>query len=227
MPTASASTAGVYRAEKRSTSLCVGALEACASSTRCMSLARVESADVAVTETSRRPEVLRVPANTLSPRPLSTATGSPVTDDSSTPEAPRSTIPSSAIRSPGRTTIVSPTATSAGVTSTSALPRFTLTRAGARDMSALIDALVRARDLASSAFPTAKSTTTVAPSLHSPMEAAPITAIVMSTFMSRERARIEPSARLAVRVPPARIARANPKIDQDCMSRAPTAQPAA
>ena len=57
---------------------------------------------------------------TAAPSPTSTGTGSPVSIDWSTADAPETTIPSVAIFSPGRTTKRSPTTSSATGTSTSA-----------------------------------------------------------------------------------------------------------
>ena len=73
---------------------------------------------------------------------------------------------------------------------------------------------VRASERDSSSPPSANRKTTVAPSLHCPIAAAPMTAIVMSTFMSSERACSDDPARAAhVIQPPATIASAYAATD--------------
>jgi len=62
-----------------------------------------------VTLTSSDPFWLMVPANTSSPACLLTGIGSPVTAAWSTYEIPAITVPSTGIRSPGRTLTTSPT----------------------------------------------------------------------------------------------------------------------
>ena len=67
---------------------------------------------------------------------------------------------------------------------------------------------VRASERASSSPPSAKRKTTVAPSPHSPRAAAPLTAMVMSTFMSSVRAMSDAAALRQMSAPPVRIAAA-------------------
>ncbi len=112
-------TAGVYRAAKRSTIASAGARVACASSTRWTILAMVLSAAVAVVRTRSVPPSRMEPANTGSPGPLVTGIGSPVMAASFAAATPSSTTPSTAMRSPGRATTVSPTAMSAAGTASS------------------------------------------------------------------------------------------------------------
>lgn len=82
------------------------ALASCASSTALMMRATTVSSDKAVTQNSSVPDSLMVPAKTESPGFLSTGMLSPVTGDWSTVPAPPVTVPSSGMRSPGRTLIV-------------------------------------------------------------------------------------------------------------------------
>ncbi len=88
----------------------VGALLSCASSTSRTTRAMVLSAAVAVTRTRKAASPLIVPAKTLAPVPLRTGMLSPVTEDSSTEPSPDIISPSAAMRSPGRTKMVAPTA---------------------------------------------------------------------------------------------------------------------
>src|SRR5665647_553754 len=73
---------------------CIGALEACASSTSRMIFARVVSCKVVLTSTSNAPLVFTVPEVTLAPADLFTGADSPLSMDSSTALRPSSTIPS-------------------------------------------------------------------------------------------------------------------------------------
>ncbi len=73
---------------------CIGALEACASSTSRMIFASVVFCNVELTSTSSAPLVFKVPAETFAPIDLLTGTDSPLSMDSSTALCPSSTIPS-------------------------------------------------------------------------------------------------------------------------------------
>ncbi len=108
--TAITSTIGTKIAEIRSASRWTGAFEPCASSTRRAICASAVSLPTLVASTTRRPDVFTVAPNTSSPAATSTGTGSPVSIDTSTADAPSTTRPSVAIFSPGRTTNRSPTA---------------------------------------------------------------------------------------------------------------------
>ncbi len=68
-----------------------------------------------------------VPAKTEAPATFSTGMLSPVSMDSSTADSPSVTVPSTGMRSPGRTTTTSPGSTSSVFNSTSA--EFRITRA--------------------------------------------------------------------------------------------------
>src|SRR5665811_329834 len=73
---------------------CIGALEACASSTSRMIFASVVFCNVEVTSTSSAPLVFTVPAETFAPTALLTGADSPLNMDSSTALCPSSTMPS-------------------------------------------------------------------------------------------------------------------------------------
>src|SRR5690625_154139 len=77
-PTANAAimTPGVYHLEKRSKNVCVFALSSCASSTRWMIFAKVESDPTAVASTRSTPLRNQVPAKTSAPSDFSAGTDS-------------------------------------------------------------------------------------------------------------------------------------------------------
>ncbi len=139
-----------------------------------------------MTSTSIAPGPLIVPANTAAPTPLATGTDSPVIGASSTSDAPEVTLPSSAIRSPGRTRIVSPTPTSSTCVRVSAPPFSTDASAGDRAISPFTDRRTRSRLARSSACATANRNSTDAPSDQAPIPAAPSAARVIRTLMSNE-----------------------------------------
>ncbi len=112
VPSESAITMGTKKAEMRSASRWTSALPFCASSTSLAIWASRVSPPTRVARTTRRPPALTVAPVTVSPGRTSTGTDSPVSMEASTAEAPSSTTPSVAIFSPGRTTKVSPTASS-------------------------------------------------------------------------------------------------------------------
>ncbi len=108
------------------------------------------SSALVVTSTSRTPPPLIEPASTLAPGPASTGTDSPVSAETSSDVAPVRITPSVATRSPGRTTIASPTTSSPGSTSTSMPPRSTVAVMGTRSSKARRPRRVRAREYSSS-----------------------------------------------------------------------------
>jgi hypothetical protein len=110
VPSASRMTIGTNTPLTRSASRCTAALPFWASSTSLAICASWVSAPTRSARTSSRPAALSVPPITGSPGATSTGTGSPVTIEASTAEAPEVTTPSVAIFSPGRTTNCSPTA---------------------------------------------------------------------------------------------------------------------
>ena len=107
--TASTMTMGTNTPATRSASRCTGALPVCAASTKRAICASAVSAPTRVARTTNLPLALMVAPVTASPAATSTGTLSPVTRLMSTADAPSSTTPSVAIRSPGRTTKRSPT----------------------------------------------------------------------------------------------------------------------
>ena len=101
--------AGVYHFPKESENRWYDVRFACASSTERMIRESIVSDAGFVTRTSSEPFWLMVPAKTSSPGPRWTGTGSPVTAAWSTYDDPAATVPSTGIRSPGRTITISPT----------------------------------------------------------------------------------------------------------------------
>ena len=148
------------------------------------------------------------PANTWSPGPLATGIDSPVTGAWSAAAVPSTTIPSTAARSPGRTTTTSPTAISVTATLDSlaaplpAAGRSTIAVEGASFIRPLIARRVRSSVATCSTVPRLKRKATSAASLHSPIAAAPIMARVIRTFMSTWRARRLKKAARATKAPP-------------------------
>ena len=120
-----AMTAGTKTADTRSARRWTGALPAWAWATRRAICARAVWLPTRVARTTSRPEAFTAAPGTPSPGPTSTGTGSPVSIEASTAEAPDSTSPSVAIFSPGRTTKRSPTASSSTGTRTSPPSRST------------------------------------------------------------------------------------------------------
>ncbi len=119
------STAGrnirAYRSAVRSR----GDLFRCASASRRMTRPSVVSVPTVSARTSSRPNWLTVPVKTGSPSPLSTGRPSPVSTLWSTADRPATTVPSAAIRSPGRTTSRSPTRSASAAISISSSSRIT------------------------------------------------------------------------------------------------------
>ena len=103
-----AMTAGTNQPVTLSTSAWIGSLAPWAASTMRTIWASTVSEPTFSARKRKAPVVLMVPPTTLAPSTFSTGTGSPVSMDSSTKEAPESTDPSTGMRSPGRTTITSP-----------------------------------------------------------------------------------------------------------------------
>ncbi len=106
---ATTSTTGTNTAATWSTSRWIGALAACASSTSRMMRDSTVSLPTAVTCSTTRPSPLIEPPVSLSPGSRGTGSGSPVSIDSSTCVWPSSSVPSTGKRSPGLTTMRSPT----------------------------------------------------------------------------------------------------------------------
>ena len=88
---------------------CIGALERCACATICTICASIVCAPTRSERMTNAPLVLSVAPISLSPGPLLTGSGSPVSMDSSTALWPSITTPSTGTFSPGRTRRASPT----------------------------------------------------------------------------------------------------------------------
>ena len=101
-------TAGTNTPDTRSAIFAMGALVAAASLTIWIIWERVVSSPTLVASQRIKPEWFRVAADTASPGFLSTGMLSPVRADSLTALMPSSTMPSTGIFSPGRTTKISP-----------------------------------------------------------------------------------------------------------------------
>ena len=151
---AMARTTGTNTPLTRSAIFAMGALVAAASDTMRIIWLRVVSSPTRDARQVRKPERLTVAADTVSPSALSTGMLSPVRADSSTEPLPESTVPSTGIFSPGRTTNTSPVCTSAMGTVTSAPSRRRTAVCGASFMRLLSASVVRPLLRASSIFPT-------------------------------------------------------------------------
>ena len=148
-------------------------------------LAAVDSDSSLSTRTLSVPLRLIQPDRTLSPTVTSLGSDSPVSADVLMPEVPSITVPSSGIRSPALTTMMSPTCTSSGVTVTTPPPRSRFALSGQISINWEIEARL---------FPTAslwrnspilyRSITRTA-SMYSPTQIAPIEAMVIRKFSSR------------------------------------------
>lgn len=150
---ASASTTGTNTPETRSARRCTAALPFCASATRRAVRASWVSAPTRVARTTSREPTATVAPTTSSPGRTSTGTDSPVTELASTAPMPSTTVPSVAIRSPGRTTNSSPTWSSAIGARCSTPSRRTATSLAPRSSSARSAAPARRLDRASNQRP--------------------------------------------------------------------------
>ena len=134
--------------ETRSASAATGGRDPCASRIIPIIRARAVSPPICSARIRRVPSQLTEPPVTRDPAVFSTGSGSPVSMDSSTEEAPSVTVPSTGIRSPGRTRRRSPLRTSATGISVSEPDRTTHAVSGASFISSRIapDAFRRERD---------------------------------------------------------------------------------
>ena len=112
-------TEGTNQAETLSASFWIGARDRWAAATMRTICDSIVSLPTRSARINMLPVPLTVAPVTLSPRPFSTGTGSPLIIDSSTELRPSSTTPSTGTFSPGRTRNRSPTWTSASGTSCS------------------------------------------------------------------------------------------------------------
>ena len=171
-------------AANRSTMRWVGARVPWASSTAWMMRASKVSLAAAVTRNSNSPVSLIVPANSGSPGAFSTGILSPVTDAWLTALWPLLMVPSSAIRSPGRTRTVACRGTVVALVEAqvpSACCMSTVSGVSATRPWMALRARSTARASISSAM--AYSAITIAASGHWPITKAPVTATVISALM--------------------------------------------
>ena len=105
---AASSTPRVNHALTTSARRATGAREACACFTISIICRNTVPRPTFVASSRNAPERFMVPVKTLAPEALSTGKLSPVSMDSSTADAPSRTVPSTGMRSPGRTTATSP-----------------------------------------------------------------------------------------------------------------------
>ena len=160
--TAIVMTAGTNTPETLSAIFAIGAFVAAASLTILMIWERVVSSPTLDASQRINPDWFKVAAETRSPAALSTGMLSPVRADSFTALFPSSTIPSTGIFSPGRTTKTSPFLTCAIGTVVST-PSFSITAVfGASFIKPFKASVVRPFDLASSIFPTVISVRIIA-----------------------------------------------------------------
>ena len=171
---ASPMTTGTKTALTWSTRRWIGAFLAWADSTSRTMRASVLSAPSAVVRTSSRPSPLMAPPVTRSPACLATGRLSPVINDSSTALAPSCTTPSTATRSPGRTTTRSPRRTWAMGSSLSTPSRRTRAVSGRSAFSARMASVVCRLARASIHLPSStRVMTTAEPSKYSGAMASP------------------------------------------------------
>ena len=132
-------TIGVYTRANLLINCSASALFAEAFSTRSRILATVEFSYALVTSTSSTALIFTQPLTICSPGLISRGILSPVIALVSKLEKPAFTIPSNGTRSPGLITMISPTCTSSGSTSSKLSPRFTLAYSGQISIKSLID----------------------------------------------------------------------------------------
>ena len=151
--TAAAMTAGTKTPATRSAARWMGIFSVCAFRTAAAIRDTVLSAAGRVTSISAAPVRFIAPATTPSETVRSTGTLSPVRSDSSIAAPPRTILPSSGTRSPGRTRTCSPRRTSATGTRRSTPSRTTRARSGAKASSSVRASVARPRARSSSQRP--------------------------------------------------------------------------
>ena len=161
----------------------VGVFVSCASSTRWRILARDESWYSFWMDTFRTPSLLMLPPNTASPGCFSTGIASPVMAASFTELLPDSTIPSDGIFCPDFTRTMSPTLRLAIGTTLSSPPFNKMASFGATFSSSSMERRAFSMPMPSRSSLTPNRMATSVPSFHSPMEKAPMRAMVMSVSM--------------------------------------------
>ena len=159
---ASMTTIGVKKRLTWSTIRWMGTFVACASWTRRTIDASAVSSPTRVARNVNAPWQFIVAPMTSSPTALSTGIDSPVIIDSSMAEAPLTIVPSTGMRSLGRTTTRSFTRTSSMPTVVSTPSRMTRAVRGRRPMSLRMASDVRPRALISMAMPSTTRAVTTA-----------------------------------------------------------------
>ena len=171
---------------------------ACAFSTRSTSVVSELSVPAAVVSTSSTPAELIAPAGTSSPGATSSGMDSPVIAEVSRLERPDRMMPSVAIRSPGRTSISSPTSRSFASTSAAVPSRSTVAVCGTSFNSARSPPWARSIALSSSASAIEYRNASAAASPTNPRITAPTALIIISKPMPSlrfvTRFRIAPGA---------------------------------
>ena len=155
-----ASTTGTKMAEMRSASAWIGALLPCACATARTMAANCVAWPTLVARTFSMPPAFWVPAYTVSPSPRATGRLSPLSALSSSTALPASTVPSTASRSPWRSTTTSPGSSLPMATSCSWPSRSTLAVLGDSASSASIAPAVRRLARLSSSLPSSTSVIT-------------------------------------------------------------------
>ena len=156
-------TTGTNTAATWSTRRWIGALAACASSTKPMILDSTVSRPTALTRISTRPSPLMLPPVSAASASLVTGKGSPVSIDSSTCVRPSSRTPSTGTRSPGNTTTRSPNSNSpTGISACSPFFKITCANAGRSACRARMAAVVWRLARVSSHLPSITSEITTA-----------------------------------------------------------------
>ena len=157
--TATPMTAGTNQPATASARRCIGARLRCASATSCTMRDSMVSAPTLRASITKLPVRLMVPAITSLPGSLVTGIDSPVTIDSSMLILPSTTVPSTAIFSPGRTRRRSPgTIDSTGTSSSSPSAETLRAVFGARSSRARMAPEVLSRARSSSTWPSSTST---------------------------------------------------------------------
>ncbi len=172
--------AGTSGLAMRSARRWLAPLRDCSASTIATMRANELSAALEVTSTSSTPVPLIDPANTSLPGPASTGTDSPVMAETSSAVRPEVMVPSVATRSPGLTSIRSPTRNSAGGMVISAPSRRTVASSGTSANNARSPRRVRASEYSSRPSLMENRNASMAASPTSPRITAPMAAIVIS-----------------------------------------------
>ncbi len=160
----------------------VGAFLAPASSTSSRIFATADSLNSLVVLTESTPFLFMNPDSTPDPGSTSLGTASPVSAEVSTADIPSSTTPSRGIRSPGFTSIISPTLTSAGETLLSPPGVFILAYSGLISIRSAMDFLDRFTARSCKNSPALKNSITATASGYSLIAKAPSVDMLINRF---------------------------------------------